>query len=140
MSFYHAFYRELSARAGGNPIDNRNTVYSGFGPVTELNDAVPRYAANPQALAYVLRNYSPTGEIVDPVLAVHTTYDPGVPPGLSGFYSTATTLKESQELFVQKYVEADGHCNIAPILVGKAFDQLRGWAARGVRPQPGRLR
>jgi len=43
------------------------------------------------------------------------------------------------ERFLQMYVEADGHCNFQPQLIGKAFDALRFWAAGGPRPAPGIL-
>lgn len=140
LSFYHSAYRELVDRAGGNPIDNRNTVYSEFPGVSNINEFVPRYAGTPEALSYVLDYYTPTGEIEDPVIAVHTTYDPGVPPHLPGHYGITTSIAGSDNLFVQHRVEADGHCNIDPPCTGRAFDQLRGWAAAGVRPEPLSLR
>jgi pimeloyl-ACP methyl ester carboxylesterase len=139
LTLYHLLYRELTDRAGGNPIDNRNTVYSGLGQGDTLNEMVPRYTSDPGALTYTRRHYTPTGEIEDPVLAVHTTYDPGVPPRLPSYYDVTVSLKGNQKWFVQKYVIADGHCNIEASLMGKAFDQLRTWAATGTRPEAGLL-
>jgi len=137
---YHLLYRELCDRAGGNPIDNRNTVYTGIEPIRESKKAVRRYAAAPRALAYLRRHYTPTGKLEDPVLAVHTAYDPGVPPGLANDYDTTVSLRGCETFFVHKYVDAEGHCNIAPEFLGKAFDQLVEWAGDGVRPEPGLLR
>ena len=139
LALYHLLYREVVDRAGGNPIDNRNTVYSGFDAINMLNATVPRYAADQEALAYMRSYYTPTGAIEDPVLAIHTTYDPGVPPRLPNCYGVTAAISGNEELFVQKYVEADGHCNIAPALMGEAFDQLRAWAAAGIRPGSGLL-
>ena len=139
LALYHLLYREVVDRAGGNPIDNNSTVYSGFDTPGSLNRLVPRYASDPEALAYLRSYYTPTGDIDDPVLAVHTTYDPGVPPGVPSSYGVTVALSGKEGLFVQKYVEADGHCNIAPDLMGDAFDQLRAWAATGIRPDPGLL-
>jgi hypothetical protein len=124
-------------RAGGNPIDNRNTVYSWPGFTNELNEGARRYVADPGALAYLRRNYTPTGELRDPVIAVHTTYDPGVPPCLTNSYYTAASLEGAETRFVQKWVEADGHCNIDAASIAKAFDELRRWASSGIRPEPG---
>jgi pimeloyl-ACP methyl ester carboxylesterase len=140
IAFYHALYRELVDRAGGNPIDNRNTVYTGFDLIRESGAPVPRYAAGQKALAYLRRYYTPTGALEDPVLAVHTIYDPGVPPRLVNPYDVTLSLQGREKWFVHRYVEAEGHCNIAPDLVGKAFDDLRKWAAGGVRPDAGVLR
>jgi pimeloyl-ACP methyl ester carboxylesterase len=139
VTLYHMLYREVRDRSGGNPIDNTNTVYSGFGPVEGLNEAVPRYEADPEAFAYLQANYTPTGLIEDPVIAIHTTYDPGVPPRWPNTYSMTAALAGNDDRFVQKWVEAEGHCNIAPALVAKAFDELRVWIAEGTRPEPGLL-
>jgi pimeloyl-ACP methyl ester carboxylesterase len=140
LAFGHLLYRELTERAGGNPVDNTNTIYTGPGTAGEMNDAVCRCAADPAAVAYIGKYYTPTGALEDPVIAVHTTYDPGVPPYLTSFYATTTALAGNGHWFVQMWVEADGHCNIAPPLMGKAFDHLRQWAATGARPEPGAIR
>jgi pimeloyl-ACP methyl ester carboxylesterase/L-ascorbate metabolism protein UlaG (beta-lactamase superfamily) len=140
LAFYHLIYREIAERAGGNPIDNRGTIYAGFGPMPGLNDSIRRYAAAPAALAYLEKNYTPTGAIEDPVLAVHTTYDPGVPPSLPSSYAATAALAGDDERFALFRVEADGHCNISPALAGQAFDRLRKWASTGIRPEPGTLR
>lgn len=140
IEFYHLFYREMRDRAGGNPVDNRNTVYSGFGSNIELNETVPRYAANPKALEYLRKHYTTTGEVSVPVLAVHTSYDAGVPPRLANAYDVTASLNGNEKCFVHMYVEAEGHCNISPDLTGKAFDRLRKWASDGIRPEAGCLR
>jgi pimeloyl-ACP methyl ester carboxylesterase len=139
LAFYHLVYREIAERAGGNPIDNRGTIYTGFGPIPGLNDSIRRYAAAPAAVAYLKKYYTPTGAIEDPVIEVHTTYDPGVPPAMANAYSVTAALAGNDKRFVQYRVEADGHCNISPALAGQAFDRLRKWAATGIRPDPGLL-
>ena len=105
-----------------------------------VNDSVPRYAAVPETLSYLRRYYTPTGVIKDPVLAVHTTYDAGVPPSFPSSYAVTTALKGNEKLFVQQHVCADGHCRIDPVSTGRAFDELRKWAATGVQPGPGPVR
>lgn len=105
-----------------------------------VNDSVPRYAAVPEALSYLRRYYTPTGVIKDPVLAVHTTYDAGVPPSFPSSYAVTTALKGNEKLFVQQHVCADGHCRIDPVSTGRAFDELRKWVATGVPPEPGPVR
>lgn len=140
VSYYQLMIREIIDRAGGNPIDNRNTVYCGFEAAPHVNDSVPRYAAVPEALGYLRRYYTPTGVIKDPVLAVHTTYDAGVPPSFPSSYAVTTALKGNEKLFVQQHVCADGHCRIDPVSTGRAFDELRTWVATGVPPEPGPVR
>jgi len=137
VTLYHLLYRDIRNRCGGNPIDNTNTVYSGFGAVEGLNRRISRYAADPAAFEYLKAYYTPTGFIEDPVIAVHTTYDPGVPPRWPNSYSMTVALTGNQEWFVQKWVEADGHCNIDPDLVAKAFDELLLWVKEGTHAEPG---
>ena len=140
VSYYQLMLREIIDRAGGNPIDNRSTVYAGLEAAPSINESVPRYAAVPEALGYLRRYYTPTGVIKDPVIAVHTTYDAGVPPSFPSSYAVTAALCGNERLFVQKHVCAEGHCKIDPASTGRAFDELRRWAATGVPPEPGLIR
>ncbi|HSG28658.1 MAG TPA: prolyl oligopeptidase family serine peptidase, partial [Candidatus Krumholzibacterium sp.] len=135
----HMLLRELMDRAGGNPFDNRETVYMGFDGLAGLNAMVKRYAADPAAVEYIRKNYTVTGDISDPVLAVHTTYDPGVPTCVPCYYDKLSALKDKEDLFVQMYVEAEGHCNFTPEQTAKALDILTEWVESGRVPEAGRI-
>jgi pimeloyl-ACP methyl ester carboxylesterase len=139
VATYHMIYTEFVDRAGGNPIDNRNKVYNDLIASVDMNAVVPRYEADANALEYLRRNYTPTGDPGRPVLALHTTYDAGVSPCIPDVYNTMRGTLEDGKWFVQMYAEADGHCKFTPDITGKAFDMLRIWAASGDRPEPGRL-
>jgi pimeloyl-ACP methyl ester carboxylesterase len=131
---------DIEQRAGGNPFDNRNTIYTGTPDDNALNNGVKRYAADPRALLYLQRFYSPTGHLTKPVLALHTTYDQLVPPAVPGNYYQLTRTTGSNDLFVVQYVKRDGHCNFTPEEIAAAFDELRRWAhADKARPSPGWL-
>jgi alpha-beta hydrolase superfamily lysophospholipase len=137
--FYTLILREAEARAGGNPFDNRGTVYRGLGNDTASARGVRRYAADPAAVEYLRTRYTPTGRIADPVLALHTTYDATVAPEQMDRYRATTQLAGTDARFAAAYVLADGHCNYTPAQVGAAFDALRTWAATGRRPEQGEL-
>jgi hypothetical protein len=47
IAFYQRIAEELIQRAGGNPFDNANRVYKGFGDDAALNRGVKRYRADP---------------------------------------------------------------------------------------------
>jgi hypothetical protein len=134
------FIKELDERSGGNPFDNRNVIYSGTLDDNTLNSAIPRYAADPQALAYLRSNYTPTGRIAKPMLAIHTSYDPLVPVTIPNTYSTLVELAGTQNLFVQQFVKHDGHCAILPAEVSRGFAELREWKKNGTRPAGGELK
>lgn len=131
--------KDIERRAGGNPFDTRNTIYMGTTDDNTVNDGIKRYAADPGALSYIQRFYTPTGQLTRPVLAIHTTYDPLVPPSVPSTYSQLTRTTGSGDRFVLQYVEHDGHCNITPEEVERGFSELREWKEKGIKPMPGKL-
>lgn len=137
--FYATILREVEARAGGNPFDNRGTVYRGLGNDTASAHGVHRYAPDPAAVEYLRARYTPTGRITDPVFAVHTTYDASVAPEQMDRYRATAQVAGTADRFAAAYVVADGHCNFTPAQVGAAFDALRTWAATRRRPAEGEL-
>jgi len=92
---------------------------------------VKRYTGSPAAAEYLHAWYTPTGRLSDPMLAVHTTYDPLVPPWIPNMYATLAP----EALFVQQYVKRPGHCAITPEETARAFSQLREWKQTGKRPR-----
>ncbi len=56
LSLFHAVVGELKQRAGGEPFDNRNRIYVGFGDDPGLNRSVKRYTAVSSARDYVRCN------------------------------------------------------------------------------------
>jgi pimeloyl-ACP methyl ester carboxylesterase len=137
LVFFTYILKEIEQRAGGNPFDNLNTIYEGAEDDNALNDRVTRYKSEPRAAEYLERYYTPTGHLTRPMLAIHTTYDPLVPPWITNMYSTLAERAGSGQLFVQQYVKRSGHCAISPAEIGRGFEQLRQWAAAGPRPPSG---
>ena len=140
LAFVTYILKELQERSGGNPFDNRNTIYSGTPDDNALNAAAKRYTADAKAAAYLKTYYTPTGRVSKPMLAVHTSYDPVVPTWIPNIYTSLTEQSGSSANFVQQYVAHDGHCTILPNEIAKAFSQLREWKSSGVRPQGGLLK
>ena len=130
--------KDLEERSGGNPFSNRDTIYTGSPDDNRLNDGVKRYGAT-VSLQYLKNNYSFTGKLVHPVLAIHTTYDPLVPAEIPGYYALLTDEVGTGDLFVQEYVEHDGHCSITPEETRHGFDELLAWTEHHLKPQAGHL-
>ncbi|MGC2197737.1 MAG: prolyl oligopeptidase family serine peptidase [Terriglobales bacterium] len=131
--------KDIEQRAGGNPFDNRDTIYTGSADDNVLNDGVKRYAADSGALAYLQRYLTLTGHLTRPVLAIHTTYDPLVPPAIPNEYSLLTREAGTGDLFVQQYVKHDGHCHITPEETEKGFLELKRWKDTHQAPKAGWL-
>jgi hypothetical protein len=145
ISYFTFFLADMQNRAGGNPFDNRNYLYTGTNPSSSasddaLNDGVKRYAADEAARRYLVAHYSPTGRVTKPMLAVHTTYDPLLPGTTLSLYAHEIEEAGFGENFVQQYVHRDGHCAFSPKQVGQSFDELLEWIHTGKRPTPGLLK
>ena len=145
IAYFTFVIADMQRRAAGNPFDNRNWIYTGASasssiPDEELNATVKRYAANARAREYLVRHYTPSGRLGRPMLAVHTVFDPLIPPSLLTLYTEMVEGAGEGEHLVQQYVPRDGHCAITPEEIGRAFDELVTWTHGGARPTPGLLR
>ena len=131
--------RDLALKAGGNPFDNTNTLYSGFPDDWEINQKVERLTALPGANK-LLERYNRTGDISKPVVLMHTIYDQLIPPAFGVVnYDNMVHQKGKEQWLVVKYTKGQGHCQFTPGQTGIAFDILRNWAANGERPKPGSI-
>ncbi len=138
IEFWTYILMDLQQRGGGNPFDNRNTIYEGTDDDNAVNDSVARYTAEPRAAEYVRRYYTSTGHLTRPLLALHTTYDVLVPTWIPNYYGTLVKQGGSEDLFVQQYVKHDGHCAFQPEEITRGFAQLREWKTSGKRPPAGK--
>lgn len=145
IAYWTYIVKDLQQRAGGNPFDNRNLVYAGTSPISRgddfaLNAGVKRYAAAPQARAYVVRHYWPNGHLGRPMLALHTIYDPIVQLHQLELYGDEVQAAGAGQNLVQQVVDREGHCNFTEGEIGEAFDEMVRWAEGGPRPTPGVLK
>jgi pimeloyl-ACP methyl ester carboxylesterase len=137
LTFITFMLLDLQQRSGGNPFDNRNTIYEGVDNYNALNDGVKRYSADTRAAEYVRNWYTPTGKLTRPMLAIHTSYDPLVPVRIPARYPELVEQTGSSAMFVQQYVKHDGHCAISPSEVADGFAELREWKDKGLKPHAG---
>ena len=138
-AFIAYMIKELNERAGGNPFDNRSVIYNGTLDDNKINSDIPRYAADPKAIAYMRSFYTPTGRITNPMLAIHTSYDPLVPVWIPNTYSATIDVAGTSTMYVQQFVKHDGHCAITPAETAAGFAELREWKSHGTKPQGGEV-
>ncbi len=131
--------KDLEQRSGGNPFDNRNTIYTRLPHSDIVNDHIQRYEAEPGALTYLQQFYTPTGHLTRPVLAIHTSYDPLVSPSVPSDYSLVTREAGAGKFFVQQYVKHGGHCNFKPAEIERGFMEVVAWKKDGKTPKAGWL-
>ena len=137
IAFNQFVLKETTAWIGGLAAGNIQTIYNGFGSDdSTLNREIQRYAADPGAREYYIDYYTPTGNLSDPVLALHTIYDEISPVKSYHYYEELTEIKRTADYYVQQYVNSEGHCEFTTGDVADAFDQLLQWIREGQRPEP----
>jgi pimeloyl-ACP methyl ester carboxylesterase len=131
--------RDFEQKIGAPVLENANFIYAGGPDDNALNDGVKRYSATSAALGYLKTWYTPTGVLLKPMLAVHTTYDPVIPADSVRLYADLVQRNGSGGNFVQQYVKADGHCHIDGQQTAAALSELIAWKHTGVKPAGGKL-
>jgi pimeloyl-ACP methyl ester carboxylesterase len=129
--------RDNEIKLGGSTFDNHNYIYAGGPDDNALNDGVKRYTGSESALQYLSTWYTPTGVLLKPMLAVHTTYDPIIPADTVRQYAEQVQRAGSSRNFVQQYVKADGHCHIGGPETAVALSELIEWVHTGKKPDSG---
>lgn len=134
MMLDYLVLREMQQRAGGNPVDNRDAHYSGFGDDESFNRTVRRYEASADAARYVASNSDLTGKVRKPVLIYSNLGDPTVPPHLARRYAELAQQSGNAGSVVTLPPVGDGHCDFTDDQIDGAFDSLVKWADSGMPP------
>ncbi|GAA4449810.1 hypothetical protein GCM10023189_09500 [Nibrella saemangeumensis] len=140
IPFYAVILADISQKAGGNPFDNTNTVYGGFGDNVAVNAKAVRLTETPGARRYLEKDGAFTGQLSKPLLVLHTTYDQLIPSNYATGYEDLARQAGKEQLFVVKYTNSQGHCVFTPQETANAFNQLRRWAKTGTKPVAGELK
>ncbi len=115
---------DLIATAGGQPYDNRSTIYRGSSNDLALNAKVERVTGSPVAQQYIAQFYQTTGQLQRPLVTMHTLLDPAVPFAHELIYANLTAnagqLGNLTVLPVLRY----GHCTFTADEVLGAFGVL----------------
>lgn len=134
IAFWSEILRELQERTGGNAFNNRNTLYSGSDDDVKLNREISRFDSDAGSVEYLARWVTVSGDISDPVLAIHTMVDDLIPPNIASMYDLKTVAAGTSDLYVLQYVQHEGHCNFTDEETKVALEQLHDWIEEGIRP------
>jgi pimeloyl-ACP methyl ester carboxylesterase len=128
LSFQQIVLHESMRWLNGLPSGNEQTIYDGFGELNdEINKNILRYKPNFSAQEYYINNYTPTGVIYDPVLAIHNLYDALLPIYNYEYYNELTKIRSTNELYKQVYVSTEGHCEFSIKEISDYFNELINW-------------
>jgi pimeloyl-ACP methyl ester carboxylesterase len=126
MMLDYMVLREMQQRAGGHPVDNTKTNYSGFGDDVAFNRDVRRYPGSPVAMDYLENKFRLTGRIDKPVVLQSLAVDQTIPQRFAARYpELVRDAGRAEELSVLPPV-GEGHCNFTEEQIGGAFDVLVG--------------
>jgi pimeloyl-ACP methyl ester carboxylesterase len=115
---------DLLATARGIPYDNQLTFYTGSSNDFALNSGVERVASEANARSYLRHFYEPTGKLRQPLVSLHTAFDPVVPFNHELIYLGLTTLAGQRKNLTILPTSSYGHCNFQPAEVLGAFGLL----------------
>ena len=130
LSLYVLLQREVIARAGGLPVGNRDTVYSGFGDDAAFNAAVRRYDADPKAAAWLSNVGDLRGTLEKPLVLRYNRTDPTIPPRYQSVYPALAAAAGRADRITVVPPAGEGHCRFSSAQVNEAFDVLTAERAR----------
>lgn len=142
---------ELERRAGGAVSQNLNRIYyltdeekaylNTLGIPTNVIDGYlaalnSRRNLNPPTAPrrYVEDNARYSGKILNPVLTLHTLYDPLVTVSQERDYAFTVARAGRENLLFQTYTNGNGHCTFTGEQIAASLNAITNWVNSGVRP------
>lgn len=135
-------FRDLVQRhlQGGNPFDNRATVYRGSRDDDALNAGVERFTADPQALARLAYDADLSGRIVVPMLTVHATGDAVVSADAQLAYADVVRAAGTRHLLAQFAIDGSDHSRLRDSTYLAMLAALETWLEQGAAPDAAAMR
>ena len=112
---------DLTATTGGNPYDNRFTLYLGLTNNLALNLQVERIRGDGQAKDYARTFYQTTGRLNRPLVTLHNTLDPIVPFEHELIYAALVARQHNSRFLTVLPVVGYGHCEFTSEQILGAF-------------------
>jgi hypothetical protein len=129
--------QDLVAKNGGaSPFGNEGVRYVGSSNDAALNAAVPRFKADPKAVARFAADVDHSGRFAVPVVAAHGIGDATV------FVEGQDTLRRRMEAagngqrLVQNFVDSSEHSYWGDAMYPPLFEALLRWVEVGEKPTP----
>ena len=97
-------------KLNGQPYGNRLRVYRGSDHDLLLNRTVARFSAEESALETIEKSYRTSGDLVSPLITLHTTGDPIIPYWHERAYRAKVAANGDSSFHVNIPVLRYGHC------------------------------
>jgi len=130
-------FRDIAQKNGGvSPFGNERVRYVGSPDDAALNAGVPRFKADPAAVARFAADVDHSGRLAVPVLTAHGVDDPTV------FVEGNDTLRQRmvaagmRDRLVQTFVDSNQHSYWGDAHYPPLFEALLEWVDKGQKPTP----
>jgi alpha-beta hydrolase superfamily lysophospholipase len=125
----------VMTRLGGrNPFDNMARRYRGTGNDAALNAGVPRFRADPAAVARLSYDADLSGRIVVPTLTLKASGDPIIPYAQDLDYRSVVTAAGRADLLRQIFTDETDHSKMSDAHYMSALGALEAWIDSGRAP------
>lgn len=132
LGLHYLVIRDLMARGGGMPVDNRLVRYTGFGDDDTFNRRVPRYVGDVAAMDYAAAAPALSGRPQKPLVLQYNADDPTIHPRFRPVYAQKAQGAAVAPLTLPEV--PGGHCRFTEVQVRDAFRVLTDWVETGTRP------
>lgn len=126
----------LKRTGGRSPFGNEGVQYRGSFDDAALNAGVPRYRADPAALAAFAADADLSGRIGVPVLSAKGIGDPTAFVELDHFFAAKMREAGAADRLVQVFVDSREHSYLGDPTYPTLFASLLDWVERGEKPTP----
>ena len=123
LELHSSFLPDAQKQLGGQPYDNRATVYHGSADDSGLNAAIGRFDADAAARAGMVA-FQTTGVLSGPMVLLHTTDDPIVPVMQEDLYTAKVAQAQRAEHLRAVAIERYGHCEFTAGELQAGFQAL----------------
>ena len=130
-------FRDITTKNGGiSPFGNAGVRYVGSSDDAALNAGVPRFKADPAAVARFAADTDHRGRFAVPVLTAHGIGDATV------FVEGGDTLRQRMvaagngDRLVQNFVDSSEHSYWGDAMYPPLFEALLNWVDKGRKPSP----
>lgn len=121
---------------GRNPFSNIGIRYRGSDDDDRLNREVPRFAADPSAVADLKWDGEAIGIVRVPTITTHSINDPQVAVESAAVYRDAVVTAGNGPRLVQTYTDEAAHTGQSPRELTAMLDSLMEWIEQGRKPTP----
>nr|ACN58924.1 putative membrane protein [uncultured bacterium BLR7] len=131
-------FRDINERLGKgkSAFSNIGVTYKGSDNDQALNSGVARFEADPAAVAALRADGVASGNILIPVVSIHSLNDPQAAVEHQAEYAAKVKAAGKSDLLVQNYTDENIHVGQSQPEMASSINALQAWIDKGTKPTP----